>query len=162
VYRTAAILLGIGLGGLAESILLQDLLQLHTMLSAVTPAIDAASIRANLRWTGVDNAVCFVAVFVGAISLYRAARNRMPVPPPRRFAGFLLIGWGGFNLVEGLLDHAILRIHHVVEGPHALLGDFLFLAVGAAGFIVLGAIFIRPRRDWMTRTSTRRRRRTPW
>ena len=35
----------------------------------------------------------------------------------RAFVGWLLVGWGLFNLVEGVVDHHILAIHHVREGP---------------------------------------------
>jgi len=31
------------------------------------------------------------------------------------FFGALMLGWGMFNLVEGVIDHHILGIHHVVE-----------------------------------------------
>jgi Predicted membrane protein (DUF2243) len=34
-------------------------------------------------------------------------------PPWRRHFGILLAGWGVFNLVEGLVDHQLLGIHHV-------------------------------------------------
>ena len=34
----------------------------------------------------------------------------------RAFLGWLLVGWGLFNLVEGIVDHQILTIHHVREG----------------------------------------------
>jgi uncharacterized membrane protein len=161
VYRTAAILLGVGLGGLVDSIVLQQLLQHHFMLSAVIPPVDVTALRFNIRWSGVYDAICWTVASAGVISFYRAARNRMPVPSTRLFVGSLLMGWGGFNLVEGLLDHEILGLHHVVEGPHALLADLLFLAIGAAAPIVFGALLVRPRRDWMAR-GRRRRRLTPW
>jgi uncharacterized membrane protein len=30
-------------------------------------------------------------------------------------SGTLLLGWGVFNLVEGIVDHQVLGIHHVNE-----------------------------------------------
>ena len=38
-------------------------------------------------------------------------------PPWRLHVGVLLAGWGGFNLVEGLVDHQLLGIHHVRDLP---------------------------------------------
>jgi uncharacterized membrane protein len=35
--------------------------------------------------------------------------------PGRTFSGSMIAGWGLFNLVEGIIDHHILGIHHVVE-----------------------------------------------
>jgi 3-isopropylmalate/(R)-2-methylmalate dehydratase small subunit len=40
--------------------------------------------------------------------LWRAARRPHVAWPGRRFAGALLMGWGGFNVIEGLVDHVIL------------------------------------------------------
>jgi uncharacterized membrane protein len=156
VFRTAAVLLGIGLGGLLDSILLQELLQQHLMLSTLVPLTSIDAMRQNLRWTGVGNAIAWGFATAGAITAYRAARHRMPVPSHRLFFGSFLMGWGGFNLVEGLLTHEIIGAHHMVDGPHRLLADLLYLAIGGAMFIVIGAWLVRPRRDWMAGGRKRR------
>ena len=49
----------------------------------------------------------------------------------RHLLGLLLMGWGLFNLVEGIVDHHILGIHHVRSGDHELLYDLGFLLLGA-------------------------------
>ena len=41
----------------------------------------------------------------------------------RRLFGWVLAGWGFFNLVEGIVDHHILEIHHVKAGPNEALFD---------------------------------------
>ena len=41
-------------------------------------------------------------------------------------------GWGLFNVVEGLVDHHLLGIHHVREGAHQTAWDLGFLAFGLA------------------------------
>ena len=55
--------------------------------------------------------------------------------------GSLLLGAGIFNVVEGLIDHEILGIHHVKSGPNELAWDIGFLAIGAivaiAGWILV-------------------------
>jgi uncharacterized membrane protein len=43
----------------------------------------------------------------------------------------MLAGWGLFNLVEGLIDHQLLTIHHV-NSDNVVLWDTLFLVLGAA------------------------------
>jgi uncharacterized membrane protein len=46
--------------------------------------------------------------------------------------GWLLVGWGSFNLIEGVVDHEILRIHHVRDDvAHPLPWDLGFLAISA-------------------------------
>ena len=49
----------------------------------------------------------------------------------RALWGWILVGWGLFNLVEGVIDHHILGIHHVRSGPNQLGWDLGFLALGA-------------------------------
>ena len=44
--------------------------------------------------------------------------------------GSLLVGWGLFNLIEGLINHQLLGIHHVHPGMHQLAWDLGFLASG--------------------------------
>jgi hypothetical protein len=36
----------------------------------------------------------------------------------RALWGWILVGWGVFSLVEGVVDHHILGIHHVRSGEH--------------------------------------------
>jgi uncharacterized membrane protein len=55
----------------------------------------------------------------------------------------LLAGWGVFNVVEGLIDHQLLGIHHVRDDLGAPLGwDLAFLAFGVV-LIVAGAALAR-------------------
>ena len=55
----------------------------------------------------------------------------------RGLVGLLLAGWGIFNLVEGLVDHHILTIHHVRDDvADPLWWDLGFLALGAILVIV--------------------------
>jgi uncharacterized membrane protein len=56
-----------------------------------------------------------------------------------------LIGWGGFNLVEGLVDHHLLGVHHVRDDLGAPLGwDLGFLVFGAL-LVVVGAVLMAKR-----------------
>jgi uncharacterized membrane protein len=57
--------------------------------------------------------------------------------------GSQLAGWGLFNLVEGIIDHHILGLHHVMEySTNKLLYDFLFLGSGLF-FVLIGWLLIR-------------------
>jgi uncharacterized membrane protein len=56
--------------------------------------------------------------------------------------GGLLAGWGGFNVVEGVVDHQLLGIHHVRPGPDQLVWDMAFLAWGAV-MLVAGGVILR-------------------
>lgn len=78
----------------------------------------------------------------------RAWQRGELAPPWGTHVGGLLIGWGGFNLVEGLVDHHLLGVHHVRDDLGAPLGwDLGFLAFGAL-LVVVGAVLMvkRPAR----------------
>jgi hypothetical protein len=62
----------------------------------------------------------------------------------------MLLGWGVFNLVEGVIDHDLLNIHHVRDMPsHVPAYDWIFLAVGGVGFSLLGLLLARESRELM-------------
>jgi uncharacterized membrane protein len=47
--------------------------------------------------------------------------------------GLLLAGWGAFNLIEGIIDHHILTIHHVRDDvANPVWWDIGFLVLGLA------------------------------
>jgi uncharacterized membrane protein len=46
--------------------------------------------------------------------LWNALRNDAP-GSGRSLLGWMLAGWGIFNVVEGVIDHLILGVHHVNE-----------------------------------------------
>jgi uncharacterized membrane protein len=65
----------------------------------------------------------------------------------------MLLGWGIFNLVDGVIDHHLLDIHRVRDMPaHVPAYDWIFLAVGGVLFIVIG---------WLLSSSVAPRRATP-
>ena len=62
--------------------------------------------------------------------------------------GAMAFGWGLFNFVEGVLDHHVLHLHHVVERLGVSAWDWAFLDVGGIGLMAAGWAVIRSaRRD---------------
>lgn len=137
----AGILLGIGMGGFLDGILLHQILQWHHMLSAIRPPNDLVAIKVNMVWDGLFHLFTWLTTLIGLALLWRA--GAMPDVPwiTRIFVGSLLLGWGAFNLVEGLIDHQLLGVHHV--HPSGALGwDLAFLASGVV-LIAVGWLLIR-------------------
>ena len=130
-------LLGIGLGGFVDGIVLHQILQWHHMLtSAGYPADSVPNLTLNTLFDGLFHAATWIAIAVGLVLLHRAI-CRGYAWSGYRLLGGMAIGWGAFNLVEGLIDHHILGIHHVKEAAaNPLLWDLVFLAFGAALVIV--------------------------
>ena len=134
---SGGVLLGVGLGGFFDGIVFHQLLQWHHMLtSAGYPPDSVRNLEVNTLWDGLFHATAYVLTAIGLGLLWRAARQRHVPWSGKLLAGTLLAGWGGFNLVEGLVDHFILGIHHVRSGPNQLAWDLGFLAWGA---LMLGA-----------------------
>ena len=131
-----AILVGVGLGGLFDGIVLHQILQWHHMLSAPTPPVTVDALRLNTLADGLFHAAAWIATATGLAWLVVSSRRDF-LPDPVRLLGGILLGWGGFNVTEGIIDHHVLGIHHVREGPDALLYDVAFLAWGA-GMLLLG------------------------
>jgi uncharacterized membrane protein len=135
------VVLGVGLGGFVDGILLHQLLQWHHMLTSTDtdrvgipyyPADTVHGLRINTVWDGVFHTFTWLMVLGGLALLYsRVQHSRGRVWASRALWGWIVVGWGVFNLVEGLVDHQILGIHHVRSGPHQTAWDVAFLALGA-------------------------------
>jgi len=132
--RAPGILLGIGLGGFVDGILLHQILQWHHLLTSEGsyPSTTVAGLEANTLADGLFHAATWVAVAVGISVLWRRTTNWRWAVSGRAFVGWLLVGWGLFNVVEGVVDHHLLTLHHVREGANVneTAWDLGFLAFG--------------------------------
>lgn len=149
------LLLGVGLGGFVDGIVIHQLLQWHHMGTdhdehgAFPENSTVASLEDNTLWDGLFHAGTWVVSLVGVFMLWRA----LAVGHRTTWVsllGLLLAGWGMFNIVEGLANHQLLSIHHVRDdlgGP--LSWDFGFLVFGAV--LTVGGFALR--RADLSRTS---------
>ena len=144
----AGLLLGAGLGGFVDGILLHQILQWHNMLSAKLPPDTLVRAKVNMYWDGLFHAAVWVLTVVGLCLLW-AATGRADVPHSgRTLGGSVLLGWGLFNLVEGVIDHELLGLHHVREyAPSHLPWDLAFLGFGVVLLLLGGALVRAGRRD---------------
>jgi uncharacterized membrane protein len=138
---TAATILGIGAGGFADGIVLHQILQWHNMLSAkLPPEISTVNKSVNMFWDGVFHFFTLVVTLVGVVRLWRVSQNRNAAKSGRLLAGGMLLGWGVFNLVEGIIDHQLLKLHNVREQTGSqeawnmgfLVFSVVLIAIGAA------------------------------
>jgi len=143
-FTRAGILLGIGFGGFVDGILLHQVLQWHHMLTSEGdyPATTVAGLETNTLWDGLFHAATWIAAFAGVWMLNQAMRDGYR-GAARHLLGLILAGWGLFNLIEGIIDHHILGIHHVRSGDGQWAYDLAFLLLGAA-LLVAGFLLARP------------------
>lgn len=129
------IVLGVGLGGFFDGIFLHQVFQWHHMFSSIYSVDTVSGLRMNTLGDGLFHTVTWLAVLIGLGVLYsRVTEARRQVWGSRVLWGWILVGWGIFNIVEGLIDHEILGVHHVRSGPHMILWDI--------GFLVFGVVLI--------------------
>jgi uncharacterized membrane protein len=142
----AGILLGLGLGGFFDGIVLHQVLQWHHLLtSAGYPPDSVANLKVNTLWDGLFHSATYIFVASGLVLLWRAARLRHVRWSSKLLAGTFLLGWGIFNLVEGIVDHQLLGIHHVnetVPREQWIYWDLGFLLWGAA-MLAAGWLLLR-------------------
>jgi uncharacterized membrane protein len=136
---SAGILLGLGLGGFFDGILLHQVLQWHHMVtSAGYPPNTVPNLQFNTLLDGLFHTTTYIFVAIGLVILWRATRKPHTQWSGKLLIGTILMGFGIFNLVEGIIDHQILGIHHVnetVARDEWIYWDLGFLAWGAAMLI---------------------------
>jgi uncharacterized membrane protein len=139
--------MGLGLGGFVDGIVLHQILQWHHMLTDTGdhPAGTLAGLEDNTVADGFFHLATWFLVATGMALMLRAWQRRELAPPWRAHVGMLLCGWGVFNLVEGLVDHELLGVHHVRDDLGGPLGwDLAFLAFGIV-LVVAGMALVRTR-----------------
>ena len=142
---SAGILMGVGLGGFVDGIVLHQILQWHNMLSSWVPPTDLVTMKINMVWDGLFHALTWLMSVSGLALLWRAGRREDVPWVGKTFVGALFLGWGLFNFIEGVIDHQILGVHHVHPGNSELAWDLGFLASGLL-MIALGSLLIRASR----------------
>jgi uncharacterized membrane protein len=150
--RFGGVLLGIGMGGFLDGILLHQILQWHNMLSTIMPPTTMETMKVNMLWDGLFHAFVWLATLAGIFLLWTGARRAATLPTAVWVSGLMLVGWGLFNFTEGLINHHVLGIHHVRQwGPNPV-WDFGFLLSGP---VLVGAGWL------LTRSDAAHDRRTP-
>jgi len=140
---SAAIVLGIGLGGFADGVVLHQILQWHEMLTNKIPADTLVNKSINMFWDGIFHLFTLGTTIAGAVLLWRLFKRENINQSAYVFIGGLLAGWGIFNLVEGIIDHHILGLHNVRElTADKVFWNYMFLVMGVV-LVVVGMFLIK-------------------
>jgi uncharacterized membrane protein len=74
---------------------------------------------------------------VGVVLLWKLLRRNDIQRSGNLLGGGLLLGWGLFNIVEGIIDHHLLKLHNVREiTNNAELWNYGFLGISVLMLIV--------------------------
>lgn len=134
-------LYGLGFGGFIDGIVLHQIFQWHHMVSSVEdyPVTTVAGLVAD----GFFHVATWFLVLAGSITTLTAWRQGRLAPNWDFHFGLLLTGWGAFNVIEGLIDHRILGVHHVRDDLGAPVSwDIGFLLFGGV-LIICGWLLLR-------------------
>lgn len=128
----AGTVLGIGAGGFIDGIVLHQILQWHQMLTNKIGSDTVIAKSVNMFWDGIFHAYVLLATILGIYLLWKQLQRKDINRSGYLLAGGMMLGWGLFNIVEGIIDHHLLRLHNVRElsaSPDAWNYGFLAFSV---------------------------------
>ncbi|PSB08218.1 DUF2243 domain-containing protein [Pleurocapsa sp. CCALA 161] len=137
----AAILLGLGQAGFFDGIVFHQLLQWHHMFTNIESTDTVSGLELNTLGDGLFHLVDWLLTLAGLVLLWLTVSRDEVELSTSVFIGAFCMGAGMFNVVEGILSHHVLQIHHVKPGTHQLAYDLGFIGAGilsiAIGWFVL-------------------------
>jgi uncharacterized membrane protein len=134
--RSSALLLGLGMGGFVDGIVLHQILQWHHMISSVEgrSVTTLAGLQANTVADGLFHSATWVLTWAGVVTGLVSWRQGRIAPSWSFHLGLVLVGWGIFNLADGIVDHHLLwDIGFLVFGAVLVLGGRLLHRHGVRG-----------------------------
>ena len=133
-----AVLVGIGVAGSLDEIVLHQLLRWHHFY-------DRGSQAAGLIADGIFHLGSTSALVIGLVLLVQ--RWRTGRGPLRQAVAGILLGAGGFNLYDGIVQPKLLGLHQVRAGAHNNLPyDLAFIGL-AAVMLLAGLLLLRAARS---------------
>jgi uncharacterized membrane protein len=129
LFNVAWLLIGSTLAGFFDGIVLHQILQWHHMICVEAHCV-AKTVDTLERQNFVDGLFhgAMLALLIAGLAMLVRETSHGYSFDPRRFWASALFGAGVFNVVEGIIDHHILQIHHVRFGPNQPASDYGFLA----------------------------------
>lgn len=144
---TSATVLGIGLGGFIDGIALHQILQWHEMISNKMPPTTLVAKSVNMFWDGVFHAFCLIVVVLGVVLLWKMLWRRDIDRSGNLLGGGLLMGWGLFNIVEGIIDHHLLKLHNVREiTDNVAFWNWSFIGISVV-MLLMGYALVNKKRE---------------
>ncbi|RYZ34146.1 MAG: DUF2243 domain-containing protein [Sphingobacteriales bacterium] len=136
-------ILGIGLGGFVDGIVLHQILQWHEMLSNKLPVDNLVNKSVNMFWDGIFHAFMLLVTLTGVILLWHVSRRKDINKSGYLLSGGMITGWAVFNIAEGVIDHQILDLHYVNQySPDPEVWNYGFLLLSAI-LLIPGMLMIR-------------------
>jgi uncharacterized membrane protein len=110
------------------------------------------SIQINVLWDGLFLAFALIVTILCISLLWNDSslnKKDRGLLSRQMFIGLVILTFGLFNLVEVIINHHILGLHHVKDGPNPLLFDISFLILGGL-LLIVGANMLYKKRHKFT------------
>jgi uncharacterized membrane protein len=137
------VVIGLGLGGFFDGIVLHQLLQWHHLVSNRIPPDTLPGLEQNTFFDGVFHQAMWLVTIAGVVLLYRRLAYGSAAASSGLLGG-VLIGFGVFNVIDSIVFHWLLGLHNIRPGVDWLVYDAAFFCWGLA-MVVAGAWLIRRR-----------------
>jgi uncharacterized membrane protein len=142
-FHWSGYLLGFALGGFFDGILLHQILQWHHLLSGVEGEA-FRDIRVQILADGVFHALMYVVAAIGLVLLWRARREFAAAGADRLLFANVLVGFGLWHIIDGILSHWILGIHRIrMDTANPLFWDLVWLVVFGVVPLLIGWLMRR-------------------
>lgn len=147
----ATIVVGVGLSGFFDGILLHQILQWHHLLSLVQDE-RVSDLTSQILADGLFHMMMYAIVALGLWLLWRR-RSALQRHGARTVVGGALLGFGLWNLIDIGLFHWILGIHRVrINVSNPMTYDLAWLALLGVLPLLVGWWLVRKRDDGRPRT----------
>lgn len=111
----AGAVFGVGLGAALDTVLFHLILQHHHLISGLVDPTSEAGLRTNLFADGLFLLLTIGVMGAGVARLWSLAREPRVRWAADAYVGGVVVGVALFNLFDGVVDHALLGLHHTVE-----------------------------------------------
>jgi uncharacterized membrane protein len=128
----SGVLIGVGVAAFLDETLFHQLLHWHHFY-------DKSTSTAGLVSDGYFHAFGWLAV-VGGLFLF-ADLQRRRASDRRRVLGGGFLGWGAFQLYDGLFQHKVLGLHQIRYGVDLVPYDVVWNVAGGLG-VVIGLVLL--------------------
>ncbi len=147
---TVSMILGIGMGGFIDGISLHQIVQWHEMLSNKVNTDTLLGKSVNMFWDGIFHLYCWIVVLIGIILMWKLLSRRDINRSGTLFSGGLLLGWGLFNLVEGFINHHLLKLHFVRQRSDNPEFENLIFLLASVVIVLIGWFLVSKRSNYRT------------
>ncbi|WP_058305949.1 DUF2243 domain-containing protein [Gracilibacillus massiliensis] len=128
----SGILFGLGIVAFVDEVIFHQLLHWHHFYDQSTTSIGLIS-------DGLFHAFSWFAT-IGGLFMFADLRRRAAFVKHKWWGGILL-GGGGFQLYDGIIQHKLMRIHQIRYVENVIIYDIIWNVI-AVGMILIGLILL--------------------